>query len=497
MACRREEWCDVGDVALDTSERVAANDVSDAHRWLVYVLHLEMVRSARFGGERLDLVLTIHQAGGMRHTARLVRGFTVAAFVAASQVALAFAASRRVSFALGVAALSVAGVFGMVLPASLALLVWPATWISQRVGPASFDLSVTDALLFVAGLSALPAIAWRSAPVRKVVTGLVMYQAMLLITVLANPSTRAGLEWLHRIQLVLGALAVGVALAHHGRVRLALRLFLLTSCVFAAASIVNTVTRHWEPAYPFGAHKNAAGSLLALAILVALLARGTHGWGGTSLTVLQVTLFGGLLATQARGAALALIVTVALVAGYRQRPKGVRAVAFVGGVALLAMLAATYVTRDAKQPHSDFNSINSRRITYGYALDLWKTEPLTGVGLRFWNDPSVGFEGRPTFGEPHNFVVSALGETGIIGLAALAILLWQMFGALRLVGGELGRLAKLAFVGLLVDSLFGILWVAGTFTARMVIIGMAIGVAATHHAPEIEVIDLREPALAR
>ena len=154
------------------------------------------------------------------------------------------------------------------------------------------------------------------------------------------------------------------------------------------------------------------------------------------------------------------------------------------------------VTRDAKDASSNFNSINSRRLTYDYSIDLWKTKPLTGVGLRFWFDPNVKIEGRQTFGEPHDFVISALGETGVVGLAALAFLLWQMFGALRLAGGELGRLARLAFLGLLVDSLFGILWVAGTFTARMLVVGMAIGAAAAEKQDQSgtddQLIDLRE-----
>ncbi|MGE0877292.1 MAG: O-antigen ligase family protein [Acidimicrobiia bacterium] len=433
----------------------------------------------------------------MRRTARLIRFALIAGFVVGVQGAVALLLSQRVAVGLGVTALLIGAVFAAGTPVTIALLVWPATWFAHRVGPASFDLSVTDALLLVAGLAALPVLNWRSPAVRKVVTGLVVYEAMILTTVLATPSTRATLEWLHRAHLVLGGMAVGMLIAQRGKLRLVIRVFVTVSVAYALAAVTYTLTHHLRPAYPFGSHKNAAGSLIALAIIVLLAAPKAHGLRGDSVGALSAVLFAGLLGTQARGAALALVVMIAALALGKQRGSGLRVMAGIGVLAIVAMLGATYVTRDAKAANDQFSSINSRRLTYDYSIDLWKTKPLTGVGLRFWSDPNVKLEGRRTFGEPHDFVVSALGETGVIGLAALAALLWQMFAALRLVGGEMGRLARLAFLGLLVDSLFGILWVAGTFTARMVLVGMALGAATVRAsdkagATDERVLDLRE-----
>ncbi len=182
-------------------------------------------------------------------------------------------------------------------------------------------------------------------------------------------------------------------------------------------------------------------------------------------------LFVGMLATQARGSAVALVIALVIWA-IRQRRFRLSPLVFVG-VALLVTM--TYVTVSATfqsdERDNRFNSLNSRVETYDAALDLWRSDPLVGVGLKFWRNPS--YATQIAFGEPHNLVVSALGESGLLGLGALALLVGGMLLVLSRVRGELGMLAFLLVLTHVVDSVVGIYWVAGTLTIGSLVLGLA------------------------
>ena len=145
--------------------------------------------------------------------------------------------------------------------------------------------------------------------------------------------------------------------------------------------------------------------------------------------------------------------------------------ALVGAAILIAMayLGVNAVFQsDAKDDR--FSSVNSRLATYDASLKLWRRDPVVGVGLKFWRDPA--FSGETAFGEPHNLVVSALGESGVIGLAALCLLLGITLAVVRRSRSDLAALAVLIWIATAVDSLVGIFWVAGTLTFAWIVVGL-------------------------
>lgn len=400
----------------------------------------------------------------------------------------------------GLAAAGAVALVGAVLaPAVVAAAALPASYGFWRFGPGQLSLSVTDLVLGVAILAALPHV--RVTPLlRRMVQLVAVYVGMIVIVVAAEPSARAGFELLHRAFLAGGCIVVGAAIAGMERDRLALRLFVATSLVVAAAAVLDTLGSGFAPAYPFGMHKNAAGTLIATAILVSLVARSRLGLPPSGRIAVDVLLFSGMLACQSRGAVLTLVVVLVLWPLVRRRSAdaaapasgiGNRLVPMLGVVAAVVMTvlsANALFTQDAKDDR--FNSLNSRTLTYEAAIDLWQEKPLTGQGLKYWRDPAI--LSRSAFGEPHNLIVSALAESGVVGLAALVML---VVGSLRIVSRNrhpLGQLAVLALVAHPLGALLGIYWVAGTFSLPWLLAGLAVGAtAATRGTPAAVEVTVR------
>jgi O-antigen ligase len=144
----------------------------------------------------------------------------------------------------------------------------------------------------------------------------------------------------------------------------------------------------------------------------------------------------------------------------------------IGVLAVGAMVwATTQGITDEKDPGYRFNSFGSRIEAYDAAIDLWQSEPLFGVGVRFWTDPKTN---DPQ--EPHNLAISALAESGIVGLAALVLLHAWLLVLLWPRRDPLGLLAAYVVIAHVVDSIAGIFWVAGTGTLGWLLVGLAAGV---------------------
>ncbi len=125
---------------------------------------------------------------------------------------------------------------------------------------------------------------------------------------------------------------------------------------------------------------------------------------------------------------------------------------------------------------NQFGSVNTRVVTYDAAMTLWREDPLVGVGIKYWRDPD--YVSRTGFGEPHSVVISTAGESGLVGLSALAVLLggagtlaWRRTGALWFA-------VVLLLVARFTESLLSIFWVANSGSFPWIILGLAIGDAA-------------------
>lgn len=392
-------------------------------------------------------------------------------------VALQFVLAFVVAFRPGVAPLMLAVVVAMVacllFPRALLVLALVATVFSQRVGPSSLDLSVTDAVGLAALVAALRFIPWRDPLLRRVLVALALYVGLLAVTIIGHPSVRVLLDLGHRGVLFAGPLLIGVAIVRSGTTRTALRAFVLTAAVAAGSAVVDSASNGFEPAYALALNKNHAGLILALGFLVLWVAPRRVQWPSVVIYGLQGALVLGLVATQARGAAIGLALALGLRAVGRRRTRRGMAAA-VGAVAitlgLLAFAAISVKQTDLDRPVSErqFNAVNTRLATYESAIDIWRQNRFIGAGLSYWTDPSRSLL------SPHNLVVSELAEGGLIGLTGVVVLLATTVVTLRRRHGDLVDLGLSALVLRIAQGMVDIFWVAGPLTAPMILVGMAL-----------------------
>lgn len=402
--------------------------------------------------------------------------------VAAAGLGLGLGLARSVAVASAASLLAFVIALCVAAPVVPLLAVLPAAYGSWRVGPASIDLSIADAALVIGAMVALPFLPWRSTRVRLAFGGMLAYQAVLAVAVLADPSTRAILEWGHRMVLVGGALAVGAALANLDRLSAAIRWFLAASAAIAVAACVFSVTTGFAPAYPFGIHKNSAGLLLTLAFLSTIVAPSLTGLPPGLVTPFRLFLLAGVLASQSRGAMVAAIAGLAVT---QLRGRSARRAAPLVIVAILAMAAVVAVVsgdeleKTRVDPNaSRYTPIGSRQETNREALAVWSDSPLFGAGIRYFKDPARAAA------EPHNIIVVTLAESGAVGIFALIILLGVAWRALRGLSGEAATLARVILGVRVLAAMFDIYWVAGRGSLPWVLVGGAVAVRAAKPAPK-------------
>ncbi len=153
---------------------------------------------------------------------------------------------------------------------------------------------------------------------------------------------------------------------------------------------------------------------------------------GLELAGLGVTLF--------RAALIGAIVI--LVAGFGLRPGRVLRVAAVAGLAGI-VLALGYVqlqeNRVLEARIQNTENIKSRVATYAQGVELFRRDPLTGVGVGQFANAQEAIEltvvdGVEAATSPHSTFVGLLAEQGILGflpLVACIVAIWQLLGALR------------------------------------------------------------------
>jgi hypothetical protein len=350
---------------------------------------------------------------------------------------------------------------------SLLVVAFPMLFVARRIGPASLNMSGADLMLVVAALISVHFVPWRNQTFRRVAAAI-------------SPSQRAAFEWLHRAAFLFGGLAVGSAIAQLGQIRRALRLLMLAAAAVALAGILQSFATRFAPAYPLGLQKNFAGSLLAMSLIIAVTAPRVLELSPTALNVLRAMLFVGVAATQSRGAVVALVLALA-VWSFGAGRKFVRIGVVVPLAALLVFGVVLSVRQEAHRPKSLFTPINSRNLASAQAAKVWGDDRLFGAGLRYYRAPGYSFDVpgyRNSSVEPHSVWYSTLGESGLVGLGALGLLLFLTARALRLASSPLAVVAGLVLLAKLVQGMADIYWVAGTQTLPWLMIGIATAEAA-------------------
>lgn len=404
---------------------------------------------------------------------QLTRGLPALLLAGVLALAVGYLALDHRTAAVGLLAVTALAALLSVHRWSLAVVAVPAVWLARpRVGG---FLAAGDAVLLLAAATALVGgAATRLTPrARVVLVTLAVFLGLCSIAVAAHPSQEGATELFHRLLLVGGGVLVGGLLVRQALLRPALQLLLVVSLVFAARSIADGLGG--SPAYPFGFHKNFAGSTFATVLLLLLTVPKEFGLRSPRLrVVLLLFVAGGLAATQSRGAILGAALG-GLVWYFRSvRHEQGRAARFLGLVVLgvLAYVAITSVQSQLTQQRTTdikINSLTQRTQVEKATRNLFRTSPEVGVGLRFYNTPKYS-----TYQAPNNVFDESLAESGLVGTAGLAALVVVPVAALWRVRDPLAVAAMAVLANSWFHGQIDIYWANGqSFTWLVVGAGLA------------------------
>nr|WP_277818552.1 O-antigen ligase family protein [Cellulosimicrobium arenosum] len=218
-------------------------------------------------------------------------------------------------------------------------------------------------------------------------------------------------------------------------------------------------------------HKNFIGCVLGIAALVAYARPWWVGWprwfAYTSFWLCALAVF----ASQARqglvGMAIGIMIITLRADPDRKRSK----------LILLAAIPAIYFVVLAVQEQlssdNEFNSANQRLTWYEQALEVWRTSPWVGVGLRWW----VAERTQYVF-QPPNAELEVLSSAGVIGLLGFLILFGGCVVVLWRMNPRFGTLALTVILARFVQGQFDLFWSSIVVTLPFVIAGVCVGAEA-------------------
>ncbi|WP_375493122.1 O-antigen ligase family protein [uncultured Jatrophihabitans sp.] len=372
---------------------------------------------------------------------------------------------------------------GIVVTLTRAVLVGIAalvgTYATYRLGGAADagGVSYSDALLAVATLLAVPSLLGTQElrRLRIPLVGIGIYLASLLPTVFLNPSHRADLEWVHRVFLVAGAMAVGAWIVHAGATRLALRALAAVSAIVAVAAVADTFATGFDPAAPFGLNKNLIGTLLGMVVVLLVVARDSFGFSRRARVYVLAVVAAGLLASQSRGGMLGAAAALLLAFALDWRGHG-RSARIVGSIVAAAFIGfgGYSVHQELNQTTLDLNnsSIGVRFNVEHVTREIWQTSPIDGVGLKYFFSGIYGAQAQA----PNNVVDNELAESGLIGLTGFVLFQGSMVmaGVRRRRDGQLLVAGTCCVVGELLHGMVDIYWSAGSVTLPFLLFGLGL-----------------------
>lgn len=362
-------------------------------------------------------------------------------------------------------------------PYAIALIALPGLFVTQRVGLGGGDLSVSDVALAAAfGTALLLGQRPYSPPLRALLWLNLFYQFTTIFTVIVNPSATNTIEWFHAWLLVSGALVAGWALGRAGLAKTALTTMVVVIVVIAVGTYGTGLLLFARgdfsavyPAWPFGMHKNFAGSMLAIGALIVFVNPVWLAFPKGRSRLVFVFLLGALVLTQSRQAIIGLLVALIIVVLRR----GVAT--HIVGMSILAIPAAWLVIMTVTEQvdsQNQFNSYYQRLDWLREVYALWKLSPLFGHGLRYWYDhPWANFQ-------PPQAEVEILASAGVVGLVGFAVLWIGVIVVLWRVDPQFGTLALAVVIARIVAAQFDLFWVAGQVSIPFVIAGICLGAMA-------------------
>ena len=366
----------------------------------------------------------------------------------------------------------------------------PAVWLGEIVRLAGGALSISDAFLIVAALSALLSLDLSRRAVRNAVFVIASYQAVQLLAVVHALTAYAAQEWAHRLLLVTGGVLIGAALVRRGVLRPALQLFVAGGVVIAVLGVAVTFASALTPAYPLQ-QKNYEGDLLASALLIVLFVpRDVWTLRTRWRVVLLAVLGAGLLSTQSRGAMFALAFGLVVYALFSRRFDGRSFLLVLVTLTGLAFFATSFGGDLQVQLQQQYGSLFDRQLYAREAVQAWQTSPWLGAGIRFWETGLYALNS-----DPHDLILYTLGESGVIGLASLLVLLVGTGVVVFRSRSALAVLAVALLATRFAHGLVDVYWVHGSLAIPWVIAGAAL--ALPRRATDTSATDAPPPAARR
>jgi hypothetical protein len=367
-------------------------------------------------------------------------------------------------------------------PVVLAIVACGGVFAVQRVGAASITpgsvggISYSDALLASALVLAVPALlgAAELPRLRLALQGTAVYLALLLPTVIANPSSRAYLEWTHRLVMVGGALLVGAWIAREKRIAAALRLVTLIACVVSLVSIEEWFRNGFGLTNPLNLNKNFVGAILGVVIVVLVI-------GADYLDIdvrLRITAIAlvaaALLIARSRGGDLAAV--CGLLVAFVLDPRAHSARVKLGAVTVALVLGVFAGWSINNQLNLDKTDLRNSSVGVRYNVEkvtrqIWRTQPVEGVGLKYFNSGKYG----PYAVAANNVVDNELAESGLLGLGGFVILqTMAVASGLRRRVEPLIAIGIGAVLGQLLHGMVDIYWNAGVVALPFLLLGMGL-----------------------
>lgn len=392
--------------------------------------------------------------------------------------------ARHPGLGVGIAVAVVTVGLATAQPALLPVLAMPLLAVGLRVGGGGVDLTLSD---FALGLALWPAVLFGprplSPPMRRLLWLNALYQAVTLLTVVANPFLANTVEWVHAWLLVSGALLVGWAVGRSGYARQGLTLLLLVSLVIALSTIGQGLvqlssgnTAAVYPDWPWSMHKNFAGTLLGFAAVLVYVHPAWMGWS-RRWALAAFWVFGVAIAfTQSRQALLALgavLVVLTLRGGERRRSR------LILVAVVPALLFVGTLVRDQVEAGNPFNSVFQRLDWYAETWAISLEAPWLGYGLRYWTGPEP-----PASFQPPNVILEQLATSGVVGLLGFLVMIGGTLVVLWRMDPAFGTLALGVVLSRLLQGQFDLFWISIGVSVPFALAGVALGAEALHRSRE-------------
>lgn len=307
------------------------------------------------------------------------------------------------------------------LPFILSLKLYALVPLTVFVASLAADSRNSNAVIF-------------GSPITKILLAMLLLAALSIITAL--DSNRAWVFWQAMFGYVLLYFMIAKLCDTPDRLKWVFRVIIIVHVwliVLNPALLTDPTQRTYVRNVTFLGDGNDFALSAAIALPMCLylyqgtrstLARGIYILGGLAL-------FGAILGTQSRGAALAVIAIVLYLWSLSQQKGKATVLIVVGLFVVLAITSEAYISRMQTLTHyQEDGSAQGRLIAWGAGFEMAMRRPLLGVGPGCFPLAFAGW-GYSVPGIPmmnaHSVYFLALGELAWPGIALLLGLIWVLF----------------------------------------------------------------------